>query len=154
MLRLLLLAAVPPPAPPGHAWASPFTEFLWQVEEGPSSAKGWTALPRKPRRDAKFEPEAGRRRCPLEDGPPRTEHLERTHARAHAATEVLRTRRHARTRVRAAQSTLERAVVAFLSPYTQICQGLIRAQLSGCDPARGNRCGLRLVSGRPSVGLR
>src|SRR3954452_20709106 len=78
MLRLLLLAAVPPPAPPGHAWASPFTEFLWQVEEGPSSAKRWTALPREPRREAKTGPEAGRRHGPLEDGPPRTEHPERT----------------------------------------------------------------------------
>src|SRR5215204_6119005 len=78
MLRLLLLAAAPPPAPPDHAWASPFPEFLWQVEEGPSSAKRWTALPREPRREAKSRPEAGRRHGPLEDGPPRTEHLERT----------------------------------------------------------------------------
>src|SRR5215207_1683536 len=78
MLRLLLLAAAPPPAPPDHAWASPFTEFLWQVEEGPSSAKRWTALPREPRREAKSGPEAGRRHGPLEGGPPRTEHLERT----------------------------------------------------------------------------
>src|SRR5215207_2388978 len=78
MLRLLLLAAAPPPAPPDHAWASPFTEFLWQVEEGPSSAKRWTALPREPRREAKSGPEAGRPPGPLENGPPRTDHLERT----------------------------------------------------------------------------
>src|SRR5215203_6618331 len=78
MLRLLLLAAASPPAPPDHAWASPFTEFLWQVEEGPSSAKRWTALPRESRREAKSGPEAGRRHGPLENGPPRTEQLERT----------------------------------------------------------------------------
>src|SRR5215210_6256259 len=78
MLRLLLLAAAPPPAPPDHAWASPFPEFLWQVEEGPSSAKRWTALPREPRREAKTGPEAGRRHGPLENGPPRTDHLQRT----------------------------------------------------------------------------
>src|SRR4051812_47334240 len=92
MLRLLLLAAAPPPAPPDHAWASPFTEFLWQVEEGPSSAKRWTALPREPRREAKSGPEAGRRAGPLEEGPPRTAHQERTNPRAHAATGILRTR--------------------------------------------------------------
>src|SRR5215212_9560415 len=78
MLRLLLLAAAPPPAPPDHAWASPSPEFLWQVEEGPSSAKRWTALPREPRRDAKSRPEAGRRPGPLENGPPTTDHLQRT----------------------------------------------------------------------------
>src|SRR5215212_7104412 len=82
MLRLLLLAAAPPPAPPDHAWASPSPEFLWQVEEGPSSAKRWTALPREPRRDAKPGPEAGRRPGPLENGPPRTDQLERTNARS------------------------------------------------------------------------
>src|SRR5215212_1108255 len=78
MLPLLLLAAAPPAAHPDHAWASLFPEFLWQVEEGPSTASRWTALPREPRREAKSRPEAGRRHGPLEDGPPRTEHLERT----------------------------------------------------------------------------
>src|SRR5215217_442588 len=73
MPRLLLLAAAPPPAPPDHAWASPLPRFLWQVEEGPSSAKRWTALPREPRRGAKSRPEAGRRPGPLENGPPTTD---------------------------------------------------------------------------------
>src|SRR5688572_1456455 len=75
----------PPPRlrpPPDHAWASPFPEFLWQVEEGPSSAKRWTALPREPRREAKSRPEAGRRHGPLEHGPPTTDHLQRTNPRA------------------------------------------------------------------------
>src|SRR5215211_3373697 len=58
MLRLLLLAAAPPPSPPDHAWASP--------------------LPREPRREAKSGPEAGRRHGPLENGPPTTDHLQRT----------------------------------------------------------------------------
>ena len=47
--------------------------FIWQVEEGPSSAKRWTALPRKPRRDAGSRPEAGRRPGSLEG-----DHQERT----------------------------------------------------------------------------
>ena len=34
---------------------------IWQVEEGGSSAKRWTPLPRKPRRDGASGPEAGRR---------------------------------------------------------------------------------------------
>ena len=37
------------------------SRFIWQVEEGGSSAKRWTPLPRKPRRDAGSRPEAGRR---------------------------------------------------------------------------------------------
>jgi hypothetical protein len=59
MLDLLLLAAAPPrpisitPGLPSH--------FYWQVEEGGSSAKRWTPLPRKSRRDAAFRPRAGRR---------------------------------------------------------------------------------------------
>ena len=46
-----LLAAAPPPAFPASRLGCP-ARFIWQVEEGPSSAKRWTALPRKPRRDA------------------------------------------------------------------------------------------------------
>ena len=75
MLDNLLLAAAPPPALPLPAWAAP--RFIWQVEEGGSSAKRWTPLPRKPRRDAKSGPEAGRRpgdllRPPARDHQPQT----------------------------------------------------------------------------------
>ena len=55
--RQLLLAAAPPPAQPLHAWAAP--RFIWQVEEGGSSAKRWTPLPRKPGPDGGSGPEAG-----------------------------------------------------------------------------------------------
>src|SRR5215217_3781655 len=78
MPRLLLLAAAPPPAHPITPGLPPFPEFLWQVEEGPSSAKRWTALPREPRREAKSRPEAGGRPGPLENGPPTTDQLQRT----------------------------------------------------------------------------
>ena len=57
MLDHLLLAAAPPPALPLHAWAA-LPRFIWQVEEGGSSAKRWTPLPRKPRRERNL----GRRR--------------------------------------------------------------------------------------------
>ena len=50
--------------------------FLWQVEEGGSSAKRWTPLPRKPRRKAKSGPEAGRRPVRLLRRTPRDEHQE------------------------------------------------------------------------------
>src|SRR3954466_2255775 len=79
----------------------PFTEFLWQVEEGPSSAKRWTTLPREPRREAKCRPEAGRRHGPLEDGPPTTEHLERTNPAVETdAVSVLASRPRPPTRAR------------------------------------------------------
>ena len=59
--------ARPPPAcrrpasgPPATCLGCP-ARFIWQVEEGGSSAKRWTPLPRKPRREAKSGPEAGRR---------------------------------------------------------------------------------------------
>jgi hypothetical protein len=54
----LSLAAAPPPASLFDAWAA-LPGFLLQVEEGRSSAKRWTALPPKPRREAKSGPEAG-----------------------------------------------------------------------------------------------
>jgi hypothetical protein len=57
MLEQLPLAAAPPPAPPASCLGCP-ARFIWQVEEGGSSAKRWTPLPRKPRPDAGF----GRRR--------------------------------------------------------------------------------------------
>ena len=50
--------------------------FVWQVEEGGSSAKRWTPLPRKPRREAKSGPEAGRRPVRLLRRTPRDEHQE------------------------------------------------------------------------------
>ena len=86
--RPLLLAAAPPPALPLHAWAAP--RFIWQVEEGGSSAKRWTPLPRKPRRDAKSGPEAGRRpgdllRPPARDHQPQTTTPTRGHLRSPAA---------------------------------------------------------------------
>ena len=69
------LAAAPPPAFHHHAWAG-LPGFLWQVEEGGSSAKRWTPLPRKPRRKAKSGPEAGRRPVRLLRRTPRDEHQE------------------------------------------------------------------------------
>ena len=81
---LLLLMLRPTPAcrrpasglPPSRLGCP--ARFIWQVEEGPSSAKRWTALPRKPRRDAGSRPEAGRRPRSLEGEPPRANHLQRT----------------------------------------------------------------------------
>jgi hypothetical protein len=58
----------PASGPPATCLGCP-ARFIWQVEEGGSSAKRWTPLPRKPRRTADFEPEAGRRRGDLL-GPP------------------------------------------------------------------------------------
>jgi hypothetical protein len=56
--------------------------FLLQVEEGGSSAKRWAPLPRKPRREAKPGPEAGRRHGRLLRRTPRNEHQEaNTHRR-------------------------------------------------------------------------
>lgn len=43
-------AAAPPPALHLRSLGWP-ARSIWQVEEGPSSAKRWTALPRQPRRD-------------------------------------------------------------------------------------------------------
>ena len=67
LLLLLLPAhphARPPPAcrrpasgPPASCLGCP-ARFIWQVEEGGSSAKRWTPLPRKPRRERNL----GRRR--------------------------------------------------------------------------------------------
>jgi len=77
ILGHVLLAAAPPPALSLICLGCP-ARFIWQVEEGPSSAKRWTALPRKPRCDAGSPPEAGRRRGLLQRGPPREDHLDRT----------------------------------------------------------------------------
>jgi hypothetical protein len=52
--------------------------FVLQVEEGGSSAKRWTPLPRKPRRGAKSGPEAGRRLGDLIGPPARDHHVETT----------------------------------------------------------------------------
>src|SRR3954470_15929003 len=57
--RPILLAAAPPPALPLPAWAACL--FYRQVEEGGPSAEGWPPFPQKPRPDAGFGPEAGRR---------------------------------------------------------------------------------------------
>jgi hypothetical protein len=58
--------------------------FFLQVEEGGSSAKRWTPLPRMPRRDAKSGPEAGRRPVHLLRRTPRNEHREtNTKSRTH-----------------------------------------------------------------------
>ena len=64
---VLMLLSVPSCLPPPrlrpstlHAWAA-LPGVCLQVEEGGSSAKRWTPLPRKPRRRAKSGPEAGRR---------------------------------------------------------------------------------------------
>ena len=65
----------PASGPPLHAWAAP--RFIWQVEEGGSSAKRWTPLPRKPSRDAKSGPEAGRRPGDLLR-PPARDHQQET----------------------------------------------------------------------------
>ena len=51
--------------------------FLWQVEEGGSSAKRWTPLPRKRRRTAESRPEAGRRPGDLLR-PPARDHQQET----------------------------------------------------------------------------
>jgi hypothetical protein len=76
MLDHLLLAAAPPPALPLIAWAAP--RFIWLVEEGGSSAKRWTPLPRKPRRTAESGPEAGRRPGDLLRPPARDHQVEIT----------------------------------------------------------------------------
>jgi hypothetical protein len=49
---------------------------VWVIEEGASSAKRWTPLPRKPRRRSKSGPEAGRRPVRLLRRTPRDEHRE------------------------------------------------------------------------------
>ena len=81
---LLLLAhphAQPPAAcrrpasgPPASCLGCPACS--WQVEEGESSAKRWTPLPRKPRREAESGPEAGRRPVRFLGRTTRDEHLE------------------------------------------------------------------------------
>jgi hypothetical protein len=69
----LPLAAAPPPASLFHAWAAPV--LLAGRGRGPS-AKRWTPLPRKPRREAESGPEAGRRPVRLLRRTPRDEHPE------------------------------------------------------------------------------
>jgi hypothetical protein len=65
----------PASRPPAHCLGCP-ARFLWQVEEGGSSAKRWTPLPRKPRREAKSRPGAGRRPGDLLTPPTRDHHLD------------------------------------------------------------------------------
>ena len=60
-----------PRIPPGLP-----SRFIWHVEEGGSSAKRWTPLPRKPRRRARSGPGAGRRPVDLLRPTPRDQHLE------------------------------------------------------------------------------
>jgi hypothetical protein len=67
--------------------------FIWQVEEGGSSAKRWTPLPRKPRSTAKSGPEAGRRPGDLLRTTPRDQHLEINRVRRPAGTSRPLTRR-------------------------------------------------------------
>jgi hypothetical protein len=59
-----------PPFTPGL----PCPVFVLQVEEGGSSAKRWTPLPRKPRRRAKGGPEVGRRPVDLQGSTTRDQH--------------------------------------------------------------------------------
>jgi dihydrofolate reductase len=77
-----LLAAAPPPAFPASRLGCP-ARFIWQVEEKPSSAKRWTALPRKPRRDAGSRAGGGAAawsspRRTTKKGPPCGDHSEET----------------------------------------------------------------------------
>ena len=81
---VLMLLSVPSCLPPPrlrpstlHAWAA-LPGVCLQVEEGGSSAKRWTPLPRKPRRRAKSGPEAGRRPVDLQASTPRDQHEEVT----------------------------------------------------------------------------
>ena len=89
------LAAAPPPAFHLHAWAD-LPGVCLQVEEGGSSAKRWTPLPRKPRRKAKKGPEAGRRPVDLQGSTTRDQHQEvgprtrRVHMRARSVGSVVR----------------------------------------------------------------
>ena len=76
---VLMLLSVPSCLPPPrlrpshlHAWAA-LPGVCLQVEEGGSSAKRWTPLPRKPRRTAKSGPEAGRRPVDLQASTPRNQ---------------------------------------------------------------------------------
>lgn len=64
--------------------------FLLQVEEGGSSAKRWTPLPRKSRRVARSEPEAGRRPVRLIGRTPRDERKETNGKRRTAKAYALR----------------------------------------------------------------
>src|SRR5215207_7703859 len=135
MLRLHLLAAAPPPASPDHAWVPPFPEFLWQVEEGPSSAKRWTALPREPRREAKSRPEAGRRPGPLENGPPTTDHLQRTSPGRDAPEAVpliafQRQRRHSNLGT-ASGTNPANAPVLLVAREASLCPSAIRVPVAG-----------------------
>ena len=79
---VLMLLSVPSCLPPPrlrpstlHAWAA-LPGVCLQVEEGGSSAKRWTPLPRKPRRKAKTGPEAGRRPVDLQGSTARDQHQE------------------------------------------------------------------------------
>jgi hypothetical protein len=56
----------PASGPPASCLGCP-ARFIWQVEEGGSSAQRWTPLPRKPRREPKSGPETGRRPVDLQD---------------------------------------------------------------------------------------
>ena len=99
---VLMLLSVPSCLPPPrlrpstlHAWAA-LPGVCLQVEEGGSSAKRWTPLPRKPRRRAKPGPEAGRRPVDLQGSTPRDQHQEagprtrRVHLRARSVGSVVR----------------------------------------------------------------
>ena len=67
---------LPPRPQPLHITPGLPARFIWHVEEGGSSAKRWTPLPRKPRRDALCRPAAGRRPVRLLRRTTRDEHLE------------------------------------------------------------------------------
>jgi hypothetical protein len=81
LLPLILHARLPPacrrPAsgPPAPCLGCP-ARFIWQVEEGGSSAKRWTPLPRKPRLGAQFRRRRGRRHGDLQGPTARRQHLE------------------------------------------------------------------------------
>jgi hypothetical protein len=101
-LALPSFASLPrPPRPPRLAATRPADacpapacaacpHFVWHVEEGGSSAKRWTPLPRKPRRRADLRPEAGRRPVDLQGSTTRDQHpragsrTRRVHLRARA----------------------------------------------------------------------
>ena len=112
--RLLLPAhphARPPPAcrrpasgPPAYCLGCP-ARFIWQVEEGGSSAKRWTPLPRKPRRGAGSRPEAGRRPVRLLRRTTRDEHLETNSKRRTPAGEVSASAGALRRRLALARTT-------------------------------------------------